>query len=95
MMKIIIFISILPLLSSCSIFGAMFGSAVDDSVLGDDENKSKYESQYMVEGLQEDVAFIKAMLSSDEKEVVDERPCKPPETIQVCTLSKGCWCEKI
>jgi hypothetical protein len=95
MMKTIIFISILPLLSSCSIFGAMLGSAVDDSVLGDDENKSKYESEYMVEGLQEDVAFIKAILSSDEKEVVDNRPCKAPETIQECTVNKGCWCEKI
>ncbi len=66
-MKIIIFISILPFLSSCSVFGGLLGNAVDDSVFGDDENKNKYESQYVVEGLQEDVEFIKAMLSSDEK----------------------------
>jgi hypothetical protein len=86
---------LLPLLSSCSFIGAKIGKEVDESILGDDENKHKYETQYMVEGLEEDIQIIKAIFADSEKVVEDNDPdpCKDINSIQVCSLRKGCWCE--
>jgi hypothetical protein len=82
-------------LTGCSLIGAGIGKEVDNSIFGDKENRHKYESQYMAEGLEEDVEIIKEILRKSDKsnEYVDPDPCKAINSIQVCTLKKGCWCE--
>ncbi|MEJ2620986.1 MAG: hypothetical protein P8163_12170 [Candidatus Thiodiazotropha sp.] len=94
-LKLQIVCLLLSVLSGCSLIGAKVGQEVDDSVLGDDENRHKYEAQYMVEGLEEDIAIIQAILAAPEgeREFVDPDPCKDANSIQVCTLKTGCWCE--
>jgi hypothetical protein len=86
---------IIPFLTGCSLLGAGIGKAVDRSFIGDDDDRHKYESEYMVEGLQEDVVIIQEMLTRPEKSstYIDPDPCKGINSIQVCTLSEGCWCE--
>ncbi len=82
-------------LTGCSLIGANIGKQVDKSIFGDEENPHKYESQYMVEGLEEDIEVVKEIFGKTEKsnEYVDPDPCKDTNSIQVCTLKKGCWCE--
>lgn len=97
MKNLIIYLLLPPILSSCSLLGAKIGKEVDDSAFGDTENKHKYEAQYMAEGLEEDVEIIKAIFSKAEKRpnYIDPDPCKEKDSIQVCTVKKGCWCENI
>ncbi|MCG8489778.1 MAG: hypothetical protein MI756_20075 [Chromatiales bacterium] len=92
-MKLQFICLLLSVLSGCSLIGAKIGQKVDDSAFGDAENKHKYEAQYMVEGLEEDIAIIQAILAGPESEYVDPDPCKDENSIQVCTVKKGCWCE--
>jgi hypothetical protein len=95
MKPLIAFLFSLPFLPGCSLIGANIGKEVDKSIFGDIENKHKYESQYMVEGLEEDIEIIKEILGKTEKDnkYVDPNPCKDINSIQVCTFKKGCWCE--
>jgi hypothetical protein len=90
-----IYLLIFPFLAGCSLIGANIGKQVDKSIIGDEENRHKYESQYMVEGLEEDIVILKEMLTKPNKsnKYVDPDPCKDTNSIQVCTLKKGCWCE--
>jgi hypothetical protein len=53
-----LFLFLLPLLPGCSLIGASIGEEVDKSIIGDNEKAHKYESQYMVEGLEEDIKII-------------------------------------
>jgi hypothetical protein len=89
------YLLLFPFLAGCSLIGASIGKQVDKSIFGDEENRHKYESQYMVEGLEEDVVIFKEMLTKQNKSdaYVDSDPCKDTNSIQVCTLRKGCWCE--
>ncbi|MGD8912984.1 MAG: hypothetical protein PVJ68_09620 [Candidatus Thiodiazotropha sp.] len=91
----ITYLFLLPFLSGCSLIGAKIGKEVDRSIFGDIENKHKYESKYMVEGLEEDIEIIKEIFSKKESEnkYIDPDPCKDINSIQICTLKKGCWCE--
>lgn len=88
---------IILLLPGCSLVGYMVGKEVDRSALGDSVDKHKFETQYMLEGMEIDIEITKAILSQPEQEpvlVVDTGPCKEQDTIQVCSVKRGCSCEK-
>ncbi len=94
----IIFLSflVLPLLSCCSLIGAEIGEEVDRTIQRDTDDPHKYEADYFVEGLKTDIEIVKAILAKPEKEqpYVVPNPCKEEGTFQVCSVKKGCWCEK-
>lgn len=89
-MKNTIVIIILFSLMGCSIVGSQLGAAADKK-----SGKNKYKNKYAKEGLEIDIEILVGLFSTTKNlEQIDDRACKEPETHQVCTVSKGCWCEK-
>lgn len=91
-MKPVVIIIFLSSLLGCSVIGSELGEIVDKTT-GED----KYKDKYIKEGLEADFEIIKALLTRKEEEKIEEydgRACKESGTHQVCTTSKGCWCEK-
>jgi hypothetical protein len=88
---------IILLLPGCSLMGFMLGKEVDRFAAADSGDKHKYETQYMLEGMEIDIELARAIISQAEQEpayIVDTGPCKEPDTTQVCSVRKGCSCEK-
>jgi len=90
-MKNLAFIIILLSITSCT----LLGKAIDEKA----EKKSGNPNDRSLEseGFSLDVQILKALLTTDEvkkEKEIDNRACKEPNTHQVCTASKGCWCEK-
>jgi hypothetical protein len=97
MRRLMILIFIILLLPGCSLVGYMLGKEVDRSAPGDSVDKHKFETQYMLEGLEIDIEITKAILSQPEQKpefIVDTGPCKEQNAIQVCSIKRGCSCEK-
>ena len=86
-----------PLLMNCSLIGAELGEEVDRSVHSDAESSSKYEALYFAKGLEWDLEIIKALLTRPPEEsiYVVTQPCQGENTVQVCSVKKGCWCKAL
>ena len=80
-------------LIGCSLIGHELGRAVDKAT-GETNNENR--TNGTAEGLKLDAEMIEAFLNKRKKKEkeIDTRACTKPNTHQVCTASKGCWCEK-
>ena len=91
-MKISFLITILLLLTSCT----LIGKEIDDKVSKrtDKQNDRSAESQ----GFEIDIQIIEALLTGKKKQkdtdTVKPIICKEVGERKICTAIKGCWCEK-
>jgi len=75
--------------TGCTIIGNKVGKSLDSG------DSTKYEDKYTEKGADADIEVIKAIFFSNHKEPeIDTRACKDPNTRQICTVKKGCWCEE-
>jgi len=90
-MKISLLTIILLLLTSCT----LIGKEIDERA---SKNSGKPNDHSLEnEGFIMDLRFIVAIVTGEnkEKETVNPIACKEVGDKQVCTATKGCWCEKI
>ena len=86
---ILVLLFILTTNTGCSIIGNKVGKSLDSG------DSTRYEDKYTSKGAEADIAIIQAIFfSHDEEPEIDTRACKEPNTRQICTVKKGCWCEK-
>jgi hypothetical protein len=88
------FILVLFFISGCSVIGAELDKDIDRSKHRDTEHPHK--SRYFSKGLEADIEILRAILTQPEKEapITVPNPCKSKGTFQVCSVKKGCWCER-
>lgn len=91
-MKQIIIFCLTFCLFACAVVGNKLGKAVDRTM---GNKNGKYEEKYTLEGLDIDILIMTAILTRKNKpEEHDKRACQEPDTYQICSAIKGCWCEK-
>lgn len=84
--KLILITNMMLCISSCTVGGAILDGAAGTSSDGD--GGGLFQSM----GREADKSIFK---KDDNKEHIDNIPCKEPGTHQVCSALTGCTCEKI